>query len=278
MEAPKRVAEVGRVIAVAVLAGGLLLGPGAGTAAGQYVHGVVTYLHTEAPVMGATVLIFDTAGAVVGGSSTGPDGRFSIPVTKQGPVTVYVEHPSAWAMVDGPVWASYVENTMVLFRLPPHPIMLEGMSVEVEARSLALDRTGFYARSEHRPGVFFDPKYIERRAPRFTTDLLRSLPGVELLESREAGRGTVPIMSWALRNLGPGGSLCFPRVGLDGVVINPGVTAWGPTNLDELVHPQDLQGMEVYRGSAEAPVEFGGGLAACGLIVLWTRLGGGGGG
>ena len=272
-------AGVGRVIAVAALAVGLLSGPGAGAAAGQYVHGMVTYLHTEAPVVGATVLIFDTAGVVVGGASTGPDGRFSIPVTRQGPVTVYVEHPSAWAMVDGPVWASYVENTMVLFRLPPHPILLEGMSVEVKARSLALDRTGFYARREHRPGGFLDPKYIERRAPMFTTDLLRSVPGVDLLESRVAGLGTMPIMSGALRSqLDPARKLCFPKVVLDGVVINPGGNFWGPTNLDDLVHPQDLHAVEVYRSPAEAPVEFGGGLAACGLIVLWTKLGGVGGG
>ena len=248
----------------------------ASSAASQYVHGVVTYVDSEAPVRYASVLLLDSAGVSQGSATTGPDGRFAIPVTREGNVTVYVEHPSAWAMVDGPVWASYSENTLVVFALQPSPIALEGMEVSVEARSLALDRTGFYQRKGFRPGVFMDQQVLARRNPMETTDLLRTLPGVQLLDTREAGKGLVPVMSYALRTqLDPSRPLCFPRVVLDGQVVNTGGTG-RPTYLDELVHPQDLQGMEVYRSPAEAPMEFGGGMAVCGMIVLWTRLGGSG--
>jgi hypothetical protein len=255
----------------------LLAGLGPGGLAAQYVHGVVTYVHTDAPVNGATVWVFDAAGRAQGGATTGSDGRFSIPVTRDGPVTVYVEHPSAWAMMDGPVNASYSENTMVLFALQPSPIALEGMHVEVEARPLTLARTGFYERRQVRPGVFLDPEVLNRRKPLATTDVLRSMPGVRILESREVGLGSFPIMSYAERTqLDPGLPPCFPRVVLDGLVVNTGGREGGPTNLDALVHPVNLQAVEVYRSPAEAPVEFGGGLAACGMIVLWTRAGGSG--
>lgn len=254
-------------------AAALLLGAAPGAA--QYVHGVVTYVHSEGPVSGARVLMMDTTGAVVAGTETGYDGRFSIPVTREGPVTLYVEHPSAWAMVDGPVRASYTENTLVLFHLQPSPLALEGMTVEVEARTLALGRTGFYERRELRPGFFLDPEAVERRAAVVVTDFLRAVPGVVVLESREAGKGSFPVMSYALRNQA-GPDLCGPRVVLDGMVIHPGGYGWGAEPLDHLLPASDVAAVEVYRTPTEAPAEFGGALAACGMIVLWSKGGRGG--
>jgi hypothetical protein len=35
-----------------------------------------------------------------------------------------------------------------------------------------------------------------------------------------------------------------------------------------LVRPQDVGAMEIYRGSAGAPVEYD---SACGVIVIWTK-------
>jgi hypothetical protein len=49
-----------------------------------------------------------------------------------------------------------------------------------------------------------------------------------------------------------------------------------PAAIDDLVSPHDVFAMEVYRSPAEVPSEFHGPNAGCGVIVLWTRRGGGG--
>ena len=48
-------------------------------------------------------------------------------------------------------------------------------------------------------------------------------------------------------------------------------------NVDHVprMHPDNIEAIEVYRGPAEVPPQFGGAQSACGVIVLWTRTGGG---
>ena len=38
-------------------------------------------------------------------------------------------------------------------------------------------------------------------------------------------------------------------------------------------NPLDLEAVEVYRSAAELPIEYGGTNAACGVLLLWTRIG-----
>jgi hypothetical protein len=45
-------------------------------------------------------------------------------------------------------------------------------------------------------------------------------------------------------------------------------------SIDQLVSPQSLEGMEVYRGLSSIPPEFLTANARCGVIALWTRRGG----
>ncbi|RMH14199.1 MAG: hypothetical protein D6701_11515, partial [Gemmatimonadetes bacterium] len=41
----------------------------------------------------------------------------------------------------------------------------------------------------------------------------------------------------------------------------------------DLIRPEDIEAIEVYRGASEVPAEFGGSDAGCGAIVIWTRRG-----
>ena len=92
------------------------------------------------------------------------------------------------------------------------------------------------------------------------------------------------------------GRLCRPRIFVDGLIYNRGdsrmvgVDDWGnPTtgedtvgsmsyyelNIDDIAHPSSIAGIEVYRSSAQVPVQFGGGSiqTQCGVIVIWTKVG-----
>jgi hypothetical protein len=55
---------------------------------------------------------------------------------------------------------------------------------------------------------------------------------------------------------------CFPAYWVDGVQVR---------SFAVTTPISDVQGIEVYRGSAEAPGEFTGSTAGCGVIVIWTR-------
>jgi hypothetical protein len=58
---------------------------------------------------------------------------------------------------------------------------------------------------------------------------------------------------------------CTPPVFLDGIpVMSDG-------DLDALVLLRDVEAVEVYRGSAELPLQYGGSNGACGAIVIWTK-------
>jgi hypothetical protein len=55
------------------------------------------------------------------------------------------------------------------------------------------------------------------------------------------------------------------------------VSAGGePLAIDDLVSTADILAIEVFRSPAEIPSEFNGPNAGCGVVVLWTRRGGGG--
>ncbi len=245
-------------------------------ASAQQVHGLVLYNYEDVPVALATVSLIDTAGVVVASAFTDVNGRFSIPIEAAGTYSVHAEHLTAFDMVDGPLQLSPGSNTMVAFHMVPHPIALEALTVEVDGRSRALTRSGFFERQRNGFGYFVEPADIERRRPIRASDLLRTIPGVRFIESNGmAGNSGYPMMSYAMRSrLTTNASRpCFPRVYVDGIVVEQGGTAFGPSGgFDQIIAASDVAAMEVYRSPAETPVQFGG-MTACGVILMWTRMG-----
>lgn len=259
----------GRAAACLLLAAAL-----PGSAAGQQVHGFVFYAHNDFPVALATVSLVRPEGTVVATTETGFDGRFILLAPEPGEYLVHVEHLTAFAMVDGPVHLEDDGRAIVTFSLAPKPLALEAIEVEVERRSLPLARQGFYDRALQTGGHFVDPREIERRAPIEISDLLRTVPGLRIIENNGmAGFRGYPMMSYALRSQLEGSrGPCFPRVYVDGAVAEQGGNHMPFSDFDELVPAVDLVGMEVYRSPAETPAQYAG-LTACGVILLWTRQG-----
>jgi len=63
-----------------------------------------------------------------------------------------------------------------------------------------------------------------------------------------------------------GGRKCQPAIYVDENKITSSPDNW--------VNPQDIMAVEVYRGTAQIPAQWGG-LETCGVILIWTSLGGG---
>lgn len=152
------------------------------------------------------------------------------------------------------------------------PLLLDEITVTAEARVRNLQAAGFYDRKATTSGAFLDRREIEARSATQVSQLLRGMFGVR---TRSADLGRVVVyMSGAERPAANGSvEICWPRVLVDGLVVWTGGVQGGPAFLDDMIHPADIEAVEVYRSDAELPARFGGAHSNCGVILFWTRSG-----
>jgi outer membrane cobalamin receptor len=121
------------------------------------------------------------------------------------------------------------------------------------------DFNGFLSRKRSGfGGKFFTAEDIEQRQPFAMTDLMRMSPGMQVSPNGAMG--------YALR--GRGG--CTPDVIIDGLRVMQGAD-----EVDNLVRPGEVDGVEVYTSSAGVPPQYAGvGGSSCGAVLIWTKRGG----
>jgi hypothetical protein len=118
---------------------------------------------------------------------------------------------------------------------------------------------GFYERKRMTMGSFITRSDIERQHATEMSDLFRSVRGMHV----------VPVPSPSGLNMGYHVLMrgnCRPTVFIDGTE-----TMSLSMSLDHMVQPDEVQGIEVYRGP-ETPVQYQ--RNGCGAILVWTRPGG----
>lgn len=105
-------------------------------------------------------------------------------------------------------------------------------------------------------GKFITRSEIDARNAMRTTDMLRTIPGVQI--STSFGSSSISMR----------GSRCQPLVWVDG---SPALA--GPLDVD-IFAPFTIDGIEVYKGVAETPAELRGprGEESCGVIAIWSRM------
>jgi hypothetical protein len=121
------------------------------------------------------------------------------------------------------------------------------------------ERRGFYRRQRIGIGQFITRDDIDRRLPRVVSEMLHSIPGVEVYQSgirdaRVRMKDRLPSCHYQ----------DDPLVVLDGIEVHA-------PSLDALVPVQFVEAIEVYTAPSEIPAEFNRARAACGVIVIWTR-------
>ncbi|HET7551786.1 MAG TPA: carboxypeptidase regulatory-like domain-containing protein [Gemmatimonadaceae bacterium] len=143
--------------------------------------------------------------------------------------------------------------------------VLEERAVVLEAVEVAAKKgsgiPGFDRRKKSGFGTYITRDDIEKRGAINTSDLFRTIPGVQVMWN---GSGYTVQMSRA------SAGYCPVQYYIDGTPF----LSTGGDDMDQIVQPQDIQAIEVYKGPTETPAEFqGGGSASCGTIVIWTRRG-----
>ncbi|HET7233425.1 MAG TPA: carboxypeptidase regulatory-like domain-containing protein [Longimicrobium sp.] len=241
-----------------LLAATLLLALVPAPAAAQTVHGRVLERGSNNPVAQATVELRD--GDIVRGRvQTDPAGEFDLDIPGAGAYRLSAQRVGYVALLSEPVQVGSLDSLDVLFHMASDAVVLQPVEVTASKRFTSPQIAAFYERvAARRQGRFMTREQIAALRSGRTSDVLRRVAGLSMRPTR---RGQI-----ALRARGG----CEPLVFIDGMFVNMYGSAF---SVDELVHPDDLEGVEVYSG-ASVPIEYvrdGPVGTNCGAILLWTK-------
>ena len=163
---------------------------------------------------------------------------------------------------------------------------LAAVVVTADQRDHALDRVGFYQRSQHSVGHYLTAEQINRKSDFQFTDLLRGIPGLrvgidkygeDVVASPRAGGSmlnpTYGCVQYFVDGL-PWGNGALETIGTVGdkddnkrlsqIAIEQG------RQLNSVLKKSEILGIEVYQGGG-APAYFNQGGHNCASIVVWTK-------
>lgn len=251
----------GYVLATFLL-GGLIL-PRCGEA--QTIMGSLLDAQTGQPILLGYVALLTEGGERIAWTLADEGGFFRLEAPDPGSFMLYGESLGYRSSVEGPILMGEDQIVPAEFRLDPMPVVLDSLRIVAQSKRYSLVMAGFYDRQQAGLGHFIGPEQImDRFEARYISDFFWGVPGIRLMpRDNMAGSGYVPMMraSATLRGM------CLPDVYLDGIP-QPGAD-----ELDNLIMPFDIEGIEVYRSASEVPPRYTTAAANCGVILLWTRKG-----
>jgi hypothetical protein len=182
---------------------------------------------------------------------TGEDGRFELTNLPDRKTSIVVRRLGYQPRVYTVQIREGATRAFLPVVLDPMPAELEKIIVMARVAESGGRLRDFYERKRRNAwGTFIEREEIERRNPLWMSDMLRMVPGVRVMPIRWGGNAV---------RLRDG---CWPTVWVDGMPIRG-------AELDEVISPSEVAGVEVYRSRAGTPVQFTG---SCGAIVVWTRV------
>jgi hypothetical protein len=214
-------------------------------------------------------VVADSAGAPIVGADVGilslhkltrsdDHGRFAFEKIPVGSVEVSVRRIG----YEPQKLQATVSNTLEFsfnVTLVPQAAMLDPLDVSAKRRHIAIE--GFHERRIQGIGSYVTRDDITARNANQLSDVLRMMSGVQIVRTRSG---------FGLRFASAAGGRrdCPPTLWIDGQRA-PGI------EIDELP-VNDVEGIELYRGTATTPPQFTYGSGAqCGTVVVWTRTPGG---
>ena len=235
------------------------------------VEGVVTDTNLV-PLAGAEVSILRTTLRL----TTQAGGRFRVNAVPSGQYLLIVKrigYRPASQVIDVPeldtVRLSYTLERAVVSELDTIRVMAKSQSKRMDA---------FDARRKAGMGEFMTVDEINKRNSVYATELVRKFQSVnvQLVQSSKGAQqkyypvsrratGSLSAMPTALGEEPIPAGVCVLTVFVDDVMMPT------PFDLDLLPSPRDLQGIEVYSGSATIPPQYNGLNRGCGVMLVWTK-------
>jgi hypothetical protein len=215
------------------------------------IQGIVVDRTTGAAVEAATILLRSLAGDRTAVRISAGDGSFRFASIRRGSYEIEI---SRIGYQDVRVTVGSDDGALVELEvgMVPSAVELEPMVVTT-ARRDRLEWVGFRERQRTTTGRFFTRDEIVRHRVVRVSQLFQGVAGFRVIPSRDGNTTAV---------VGRGN--CQPTIYLDGIRM----ANLGAGQLDQLLVPDHVEGLEVYSGS-QTPGQFQAG--RCGTIVAWTH-------
>jgi hypothetical protein len=225
--------------------------------AAQTIRGKLLDQYTNNPIPGATITLVTPQNAPVGPTAkTASDGSFSIRAPAAGTYRLRANVAGYITATTPAIDLVSGDELNITWRLLAGALQLRPIAIISNDRPNSSKLSGFEQRMKtHGFGYFITRDKIEQMRPFSVTDLLRTVPGLQVIPSMRAFGNVVRTIEG-----------CTPAVYLDGSRF----PLMGES-IDDIVNPMALEGIEVYTHAVEVPPEFQGPFANCGVIALWTR-------
>jgi hypothetical protein len=238
--------------------------------AAQKIRGVVVEDSTGLPIADVKIELLTADTSVLVMSLSRATGWFELLPQSQGQFLLRASHPAYRGISTLAVDFRAAEIITVVLRLSGGPIPL----APVIARASAVDRaSGFRQRMKAGAyGRFITRADIDKSGSYNLSHVLRFTPEVRIERVRD---GPFTNEGVFMRSFG---DLCAPAVYLDGVPVAIGRVF----DINDLLSPESVEGIEVYRSMLSAPMElrlpaFTPSDMTCGVIAVWSRSVPGGG-
>jgi hypothetical protein len=224
-------------------------------APGQVMRGHLIDAETRAPIDAAAIQLVGRDSASVDAATTDSAGYFQVAAAESGNYRLIARRIGYPATTSDPLRLADGDTLQVEFRISAGAVLLDPVVVTGRRRRPPPDIEQFYQRAERKIfGTFMTREEIEQAHAVRVSDLLRRIPGVQLVPVRYGVTG--------VRIRG-----CAPMLIVDGI------QARFEPSIDNLVVPMELEGLEVYRSPSHVPVQYGGLRGSCGAIMVWTKRG-----
>lgn len=160
--------------------------------------------------------------------------------------------------------------------LVPSTVVLDPIEVIGEPE-VGLAGQGFYERMKMGFGRFYEPEELRKMEHLQLSDVLRRKGGVEI--SQAGSNGPMWAMNPHSRHMISGRLNCWMSIYLDGQmhwrggkdIPPPELERNPPPDFRAFIRVHEVEAVEVYRSTAQLPIQFGGTSGQCGAVVLWTR-------
>jgi hypothetical protein len=229
----------------------------------QVVTGRLLESGTGTPVTSGMVMLLDTTFTVRTSAISNQTGAFQLDAPSPGSYYVLTEALGYQPIIDGILDLGPGGSINIELFVSPRPLQLDSMIVAVERVMIFqhLEKNGFNERRGSGFGHFITPEEIQERNPSYFGELFRNTPGISLV-----GGGSLSGTQIQFRNASIRGGVCSPPIYVDGAQVN---TEFG--GLEEVVDIHQIAAIEVYTRASDVPLEWGGTLAGCGIVLIWTR-------